>query len=176
MRKVFAQDLVGQVATVAFLHLRIVDGGDVAEVADLVRNHLARFQVILEAIVATFDGRGGSAQCAAAGYAGLQFAEEDVARLKVHVHQVVGVNVLEAASDVREQCTQLGFVEEAARLEYILKAAAVAVFILNEHVIVLRPGRVVSDNVVVFAENRMGPYFVEGGFSVKWEYNSYLFC
>lgn len=70
------------------------------------------------------------------------------------------MNVFEAFSDVEQQNLEFGFVEESL-LEHRLETSAVAILVLDQHVIVLRPSRVIANDIVVFTQHSMSVNFVE---------------
>uniref|UniRef100_A0A182TKY7 Uncharacterized protein n=1 Tax=Anopheles melas TaxID=34690 RepID=A0A182TKY7_9DIPT len=162
---VFLQYLVRQIATVALLHLRIVDRGDMPQIADLVRHQKFVLQIIvhvLEPIVRTVQwhrSRGSTVQRRARTKRRLR--EENVASLQIHVHQIVRVDVLEPFGNVQQQRAQFRLLQ-AAFLQHRLQAATIAVLVLDQHVVVLGPGRIVANDVVVLTQHGMGVHLVEG--------------
>lgn len=150
VRVILLQNLVRQVSAVAFLHARVIHGRHMAEIADLVSDRLVVVQlvvVLVESVVAVRLPRE-------------RLCDEDVARLDVHVDEPVRVDVLQSLGDVQEQNLQLRLVQESL-LQQRLQTAAVAVLVLDQHVVVLRPRRVVADDVVVLAQHRVSVHLVE---------------
>ena len=80
--------------------------------------------------------------------------------LNVHVHQRSRVDVLEPSCDLKQQIFQFQLwqvAEPPVVLCYdIGQRAAVAVFVLDEHVVILSPGRVVPHNVGMLAQHSVG--------------------
>lgn len=128
-----------------FLSYFWIDGaGDMSKVADLVRRQLflddRRLVQVLEAVVGrvVVEVRNGAAA----------LADEDVAGLDVHVHQAFGVDVTQPLGNVLDQPTQFRYAHRLARYA-VLQRAAIAVLVLNDHVVVLGPGREVPHDVLV---------------------------
>lgn len=80
------------------------------------------------------------------------------------------MNVLESSGDLQQQIFQLQL-RQVTELPVVLgddvrQRAAVAVLVLDEHVVVLGPGRVVSHHVGVLAQHGVGVHFPQGVLSV----------
>jgi len=86
--------------------------------------------------------------------------------LDVHVYQRGGVDVLEAPGDLEEQVFELQLRQVAqppvVLADDVRKGATVAVLVLDEHVVVLRPGRIVSHHVGVLAQHGVGVDLPQG--------------
>lgn len=91
--------------------------------------------------------------------------------LDVHVHQRCGVDVLEAPCDLQQQVLQLQLaqVTEPPVIlgDGVRERAAVAVLVLDEHVVVLGPGGVVAHHVGMLAQHGMGVHLPQGVLSAE---------
>lgn len=81
------------------------------------------------------------------------------------------MDVLESSCDLQQQVfeLQLRQVTEASVVlcDDVRQCAAVAVLILDEHVVVLSPGRVVSHHVGMLAQHGVGVHLPQGVLSVE---------
>lgn len=94
--------------------------------------------------------------------------------LDVHVHQRHGVDVLEAPRDLQQQVLHLQLRQVAEPpvvvADDVRQRAAVAVLVLDEHVVVLGPRRVVAHHVGVLAQHGMSVHLPQGILPVVgWE-------
>lgn len=80
--------------------------------------------------------------------------------------QVIAVDVPQSFRNVQHELPDLGLGEELVGIPVLLysvgEAPAVAVLVLDDHVVVLLPSRVVPDDVLVFTEHRVSEYLVLG--------------
>lgn len=90
--------------------------------------------------------------------------------LDVHVHQRSRVDVLESSCDLQQQIFQLQLRQvtepPVVLRDDVRQRAAIAVLVLDEHVVVLGPGGVVSHHVGVLAQHSVGIHFPQGVLSV----------
>lgn len=91
--------------------------------------------------------------------------------LNVHVHQRGGVDVLESSCDLQQQIFQLELREETEApvvlSDDVRQRAAITVLVLDEHVVVLGPGRVVAHHMGVLAQNGVSVHLPQGVLSVE---------
>lgn len=90
------------------------------------------------------------------------------------MHQRHGVDVLEAPRDLQQQVLHLQLRQVAEPpvvvTDDVRQRAAVAVFVLDEHVVVLGPRRVVAHHVGVLAQHSMRVHLPQGVLPVVgWE-------
>lgn len=83
------------------------------------------------------------------------------------------MDVLESSGDLQQQVLQLQL-RQVAEPPVVLgddvgQRAAAAVLVLDEHVVVLGPGRVVAHHVGVLAQHGVGVHFPQGVLSVGRE-------
>lgn len=87
------------------------------------------------------------------------------------MHQRGGVDVLESSCDLQQQIFQLELreVTEAPVVlsDDVRQRAAITVLVLDEHVVVLSPGRVVAHHVGVLAQHSVSVHLPQGVLSVE---------
>lgn len=117
--------------------------GDVAHVPDLIRQLLLEGMLveILESVVGRIVIREVHF---------LLLRDENVAGLDVEMHEAHGMDVAQALGGVEQQSSQFHAAQRFPS-DRVRQRTPVAVLVLDYHVVVFRPRRVVAHHVLMFA-------------------------
>ena len=103
------------------------------------------------------------------------FDEENISSFQIHVNDIIRINVFQPLGNVQQQRLKFKFLQRTI-LEQHLQTSSVAELILNQHMIVLRPRRIVT-NIFVLSEHCMGEDLVQGRLregTSRYRFNTFL--
>ena len=104
------------------------------------------------------------------------FGEENISSFQIHVNEIIRINVFQPLGNVQQQRSKFKFLQRTI-LEQHLQTSPVAELILNQHMIVLRPRRIVTNNIFVLSEHCMGVDLVQGRLlegTSRYRFNTFL--